>query len=82
MMGRLWLLVFCIMLTMPLTDGGPVTYWVCQAGCAAAVCACYAAGGLLFDTFTPPQAIALSSCNAKFGQCSAACAAMVLLPTP
>jgi len=84
MMARLWLLVFCIVLAIPLTDGGPATYGVCQAGCAAAVCACYSAGGLTFGTITGgagAPAVALA-CNIAFGKCSAACAAMVLMPTP
>ena len=84
MMARLWLLVFCTVLVMPLTDGFLATYGVCQAGCAAAVCVCYTAAGLVFGTVTggagaPAAAIA---CNAAFGKCSAACAVMVLTPTP
>jgi len=83
-MAKSWLLVFCIVLAIPRTDGGPATYGVCQSGCAAAVCACYTAGNLVFGTVTAgvgAPAVALV-CNAKFGKCSAACAAMSLTPTP
>jgi len=84
MMARLWLLMFCIVLAIPLTDGGPTAYVACLVGCAGAACACYAAAGLVFGTVTagvgaPAAALA---CNAAQGQCYAACHAMAFLPTP
>jgi hypothetical protein len=33
-------------------DAGPAAYGICQAGCAAVVTACYAAGGAVFGTVT------------------------------
>lgn len=53
-------------------------------GCNALVVACYAGAGAVFGTVTAgvgtPAAIV--ACNVALGQCSAACALVVLAPTP
>jgi len=70
----------------PAVSGGLLAYGLPQAGCAAAVAACYSAAGFVFGTVTagagtaPP---AILACNAAFGKCCAAFAATALLaPTP
>ena len=99
MKSKLWSLLFVLILTIPVIGGQPgytnrrslsalprmVSYGIPQAGCAAAVVACYSAAGFVFGTVTagagtPP---AILACNAAFAKCSAAFAAMALLaPTP
>ena len=62
-----------------------MAYGIPQAGCAAAVVACYAAAGFVFGTVTAGAATppAILACNAAFGKCCAAFAVMALLaPTP
>ena len=63
---------------------GPAAYGICQAGCAAVVVACYAAGGAVFGTVTAGAGVApaIIACNAAFGTCSSACATAFFLPTP
>jgi len=64
-------------------SAGPAAYGVCQAGCAAVVMACYAAGGATWGAtlaITAPATIV--GCNAGYGTCQAACAAVLLAPTP
>lgn len=76
-----------LLLVVLMTDGaagGLLAYGICQAGCAALVVPCYAAAGAVFGTVTagvgtPP---AILACNVGFGKCSAACAALLLTPTP
>ncbi|KAK2073227.1 hypothetical protein P8C59_007522 [Phyllachora maydis] len=62
---------------------GPVAYGLCQAGCAAVVTACYAAGGATWGVTggasVPPTIVA---CDSAFGACQAACWAAVIAPTP
>lgn len=84
MMPKLWLLMFVLVLVIPVNDAGPITYAACQAVCAAAVCACYASAGFVFGTVTAGVGTpaAVLACNAAFSQCSAACAAMLLVPAP
>jgi hypothetical protein len=78
-------ILLCIMIfSAKCTEAGLLGYGICQTGCAAVVGACYAAAGAVFGTITagigtPP---AILACNAAFGQCSAACALVTLLPTP
>ena len=85
MKSKLWSLLFVLILMTPPVSGGLLADGLCQAGCAAAVVACYAAAGFVFGTVTagagtPP---AILACNAAFGKCCAACAAAALLaPTP
>ena len=58
---------------------------VCQVGCAAAVVACYSFAGFAFGTVTAGAGTpaAVLACNAAFGKCIAACAALDLVaPTP
>ena len=67
------------------SNAGPLTYAMCQAGCAALAVACYSAAGAVFGTVTAGVGVApaVLACNAAFGQCSATCAACTLaLPTP
>lgn len=62
--------------------GGPIAYGLCQAGCATAVCACYAAAGFTFGTVAAAAApAAILACNSTFGTCQAACAALAFAPT-
>jgi len=76
--------LFVLALFISIIDAGPIAGAVCQAGCAAAVVFCYAAAGFVFGTVTAGAGTpaAVLACNAAFGQCSAACAAMVVAPTP
>lgn len=64
---------------------GPIASTVCYAGCAAAVCVCFAAAGFTFGTV--PGAViaatpALAACNGAFSACMAACMGMLVAPTP
>ncbi|KAF2447884.1 hypothetical protein P171DRAFT_354022 [Karstenula rhodostoma CBS 690.94] len=62
---------------------GPIGYGICQTGCAAIVVACYSAAGFTFGTVlaaaAPP---AILACNSAYGTCQAACAVVLLGPTP
>jgi hypothetical protein len=73
-----------IILTASCIEAGPAAYGICQAGCAAVVVACYAAAGFIFGTVTVGASTpaTILACNAAFAKCSAACAAVALLPTP
>lgn len=66
------LLIFCTFFGH--SHANPAAYGVCQAGCAAAVAACYIANGAKFGTVravgAPP---ALVRCNTAFGTCQATC---------
>lgn len=75
-------IVCCILLEN--VDAGPAAYGICQAGCAAIVVACYAAGGAVFGTVTAGAAIpaAIVACNSAYGTCQAACWAALFTPTP
>jgi hypothetical protein len=62
---------------------GPITYGVCQAGCATLAVACYSAAGFVFSiTFAAGAPPAIVSCNSAFGTCSGACATAFLVPGP
>jgi len=84
-------------------SAGPAAYGACQAGCAAIVMACYAAGGATWGKSNiyhrPPRraretdsavgaTLAITApatilgCNAAYGTCQTACAAVLLAPTP
>ncbi len=65
-------------------SAGPAAYGICQAGCAAVVTACYAGAGAVFGTVTAGVGVppAIVACNAGFGTCCAACAVVLLAPTP
>jgi len=79
MKSKLSILLFVLTLTTP------VSGILCQAGCAAAVVACYSGAGAVFGTVTAGvgTAPAVLACNAAFGVCMAACAAGALLaPAP
>jgi len=86
MTPKLWMLVCGLLLTSLVPDGeaGPAAYGACQAGCAAMVVACYAAGGFTFGTVTAGAGApaVVVACNVAFGKCSATCAALLLAPTP
>jgi len=76
---------FCLIIfTTAFIEAGPAAYGICQAGCAAVVVACYAAAGSVFGTVTAGVGApaAILACNIAFGKCSAACAAVALMPTP
>lgn len=65
------------------TVAGPVGYGVCQAGCAGVVMACYSAAGFTWGATMGASAPAtVLACNSAFGSCQAACAAVLLWPTP
>eukprot|EP00047_Mylnosiga_fluctuans_P000163 m.187983 g.187983 ORF g.187983 m.187983 type:complete len:84 (+) comp10021_c1_seq26:162-413(+) len=66
------------------TEAGLISYGICQTGCAAVVVACYAGAGFTFGVPIPGTVpAAILACNAAFGACSKACAAVTLLaPTP
>ncbi|KAG0129985.1 hypothetical protein HOY82DRAFT_563331 [Tuber indicum] len=65
---------------------GPISYGICQSGCAAIVCVCYSAAGAVFGTVPAAAAAAMPAivaCNSAFGTCSATCAGVTLLaPIP
>jgi hypothetical protein len=62
---------------------GPVGYGICQAGCATLVMACYSAAGFTWGATLGATAPAIIlTCNAAFGTCQAACAAVLLVPLP
>jgi len=100
---KLTLLAPLVALLATSVSAGPAAYGVCQAGCAAVVMACYAAGGATWGESNiyhrPPRrgretdnavgaTLALTApativgCNAGYGACQAACAAILLAPTP
>ncbi|CAG8850662.1 14330_t:CDS:2, partial [Gigaspora margarita] len=62
----------------------PIAYIACQTSCNAGWVACYAAARLIAGTVTgglgAPAAAIL--CNIGQGTCMAACAAILLAPTP
>ncbi|RPA97680.1 hypothetical protein L873DRAFT_1809479 [Choiromyces venosus 120613-1] len=65
---------------------GPISYGICQSGCAGVVVACYSAAGAVFGTVPAAAAAAipaLAACNSAFGTCSHVCATVALLaPIP
>ncbi|PUU82833.1 hypothetical protein B9Z19DRAFT_1040272 [Tuber borchii] len=65
---------------------GPISYGICQSGCAAVVVACYTGAGAVFGTVPAAAAAAMpaiAACNGAFGTCSATCATITLLaPIP
>ncbi|PNH30441.1 hypothetical protein VD0002_g6462 [Verticillium dahliae] len=64
-------------------SAGPVAYGICQAGCAGVVTACYGAAGFTWGaTLGATAPASVLACNAAFGTCCAACAAVALTPTP
>uniref|UniRef100_A0A183CAC7 Ammonium_transp domain-containing protein n=1 Tax=Globodera pallida TaxID=36090 RepID=A0A183CAC7_GLOPA len=48
MKSKIFTVLLSLVLLVHLANGGPAAYGICQAGCAAIVVACYAAGGLVF----------------------------------
>lgn len=68
----------------PFATAGPLGYAICQGGCSGLVVACYAAAGFTFGTVvaSPATPAVLLACNASFGTCQAACAAVALVPCP
>ncbi|EMD84746.1 hypothetical protein COCC4DRAFT_129741, partial [Bipolaris maydis ATCC 48331] len=53
------------------------------AGCAGVVMACYSAAGFTWGaTFSASAPASILLCNAAFGKCQAACAVVLLGPTP
>uniref|UniRef100_A0A914HI89 Cysteine-rich protein n=1 Tax=Globodera rostochiensis TaxID=31243 RepID=A0A914HI89_GLORO len=81
---KIFTVFLSLVLLVHLANGGPAAYGVCQAGCAAIVVACYAAGGLVFGTVTAGLSTAptILACNSAFGTCQAACWAALVAPTP
>ncbi|KAH8106391.1 hypothetical protein DFH11DRAFT_1518269 [Phellopilus nigrolimitatus] len=68
---------------LPGALGGPLAYGLCQTGCNAGVVACYGGAGFTFGTVPVIGApAAILGCNALLGTCMAACAGLVLAPTP
>ncbi|KAJ5738444.1 hypothetical protein N7493_001599 [Penicillium malachiteum] len=67
----------------PTVLAGPIGYGICQAGCSSVVMACYVAGGATWGAVLGATAPAtIVGCNAAFGTCQAACAAVLLKPAP
>ena len=54
------------------SSAGPAAVGVCQAGCVAALVACYAAAGFTFGTITAGAgtSAAILACNSAFGRCA------------
>jgi hypothetical protein len=53
---------------------GPISYGICQAGCATIVMACYSAAGATWGVTAGVSAPAtVLACNVAFGKCQAAC---------
>ncbi|KAH3938962.1 hypothetical protein HBI25_188780 [Parastagonospora nodorum] len=70
-------------LLVSMVSAGPIGYGICQAGCSAVVMACYSAAGFTWGAVlgaTAPATIVV--CNTASGTCHAACAAVLLGPTP
>lgn len=67
-----------------LTEGGIISYGICQTGCNSLAVACYAAAGFTFGVPTWGAAIpaALVSCNSALGVCMTVCALVIPLPAP
>ena len=79
------LLLFGLLATLPMfAESGLIAYGVCQTGCNALAVACYAAAGFTFGVATAGVAIPASivACNTALGVCMAACAPVILAPTP
>jgi hypothetical protein len=85
-LSRNFLVVGLLMTTaLPwLTEGGIISYGICQTGCNAVAVACYAAAGFTFGVPTWGAAIpaALVSCNNALGVCMTVCALVIPLPAP
>jgi hypothetical protein len=86
LLSRNFLVVGLLMTTaLPLlTEGGIISYGICQTGCNALAVACYAAAGFTFGVPTWGAAIpaALVSCNNALGVCMTVCALVIPLPAP
>jgi len=65
-----------------LANAGPAAYGICQAGWAAVAVACYGAAGFTMGVALPAAPPAIVACNSVYGTCQAACAAVLLMPTP
>jgi len=64
-------------------SAGPIGYAICQGGCAGVVMACYSAAGFTWGATLGATAPAtVLACNAAYGTCQAACAAVLLVPLP
>jgi hypothetical protein len=72
--------VLAVSMVVTTSIAGPVTYSICQAGCAGVVMACYAAAGFVWGATAGAAAPAtVLACNAAFGQCQSACWLATLL---
>ncbi|OPB44469.1 hypothetical protein A0O28_0027880 [Trichoderma guizhouense] len=75
--------VLAILTLATTSNAGPVAYGICQAGCAAVVTACYAAGGATWGATAGATASpTIIGCNTAFGSCQAACYAAATFPCP
>jgi len=80
---RLTLILPSVLAVVTPALAGPAGYGVCQAGCAALVMACYSAAGFTWGATLGASAPAsIVACNTAFGSCQAACAGVLLAPTP
>jgi hypothetical protein len=83
MSTRKFLCAVLLFAMLSLAYAGPISYGICQAGCAALVVACYSAAGFVFGATAglgaPP---AILACNAAFGVCQAHCALAFIAPIP
>lgn len=73
-----------ILTLLTLTAAGPASYGIYQAGYSAVVVARYSTSGAVFGTITAGVGTPATvlGCNVAFGKCSAACAGILLVPTP
>ncbi|KAI1756746.1 hypothetical protein F4782DRAFT_526421 [Xylaria castorea] len=75
--------VTAILASTSIVSAGPAAYGICQAGCAAVVTACYAAGGFTWGVTAGLSIPAtIIACNTAFGTCQAACWVAAIAPTP
>ena len=73
-----------MVVTLPLlAESGIISYGVCQTGCNGLAVACYIAAGFTFGVPIPGSTpAAIVGCNAALGACMAACALVIVSPTP
>lgn len=81
---KLYIYTLILVLLAANCIAGPGASLLCMGGCNAAAVACYASAGAVMGTVTAGVGIpaAIFACNAAQGVCMAACAAMVVAPTP
>ncbi|KAF3811003.1 hypothetical protein GCG54_00010339, partial [Colletotrichum gloeosporioides] len=77
------LLLSVFLAAPPAVNTGPLSYSICQAGCAGVVTACYAAARAVWGaTAGVAAAPAVIACHVAFRKCQAAYAVVALAPIP